>query len=177
MIIIFYSVYWFNFCLLRSVYHFFLCFILAGIVLAVFTRNDCMHDCEIAVLLYPVHWFVFSLLWSTFVLKLNYCSPYVCDCFYKKKFTWLFVKWLLSYIQFIDWIFNCSDLFVVVYHFNYCRKYIIGCFYMKLFLCMFLKWLLLITSSLINSFRFIDCYSHVNWTLFFFFISIIHRSL
>ena len=40
----------------------------------------------------------------------------------------MIVKWLLSYIQFIEWFFTCFDLYVFYFHFVNCRGYVIDCF-------------------------------------------------
>ena len=40
----------------------------------------------------------------------------------------MIVKWLLSYIQFIDWFFSCLDLYVIYCHLKYCSEYICGYF-------------------------------------------------
>ena len=61
---------------------------------------------------------------------------------YKKWSLCMFMGWLLSYIQFIDWFSTCFDLYVFSFLLNYCSKYVIGCFYKKWLLCMIVEWVL-----------------------------------
>ena len=54
-------------------------------------------------------------------------------------FIFIIVKWLLSYIQFIDWFFICLDLFIVFFNLNYCSVYVCGCLFKNCLLYLFVK--------------------------------------
>ena len=71
----------------------------------------------------------FLLVWICycFCLNLKYRSKYVYGCFYKKWFPCMNLKYLFSYVTFIDWYSKCLDLYVVVFHLNYCSWYDCGC--------------------------------------------------
>ena len=46
---------------------------------------------------------------------------------FKKLLLCMILKWLLLYIQFIDFLFTCLDLYVVSFYLNYCSEYGICC--------------------------------------------------
>ena len=63
------------------------------------------------------------------MLYLSICSIVACmllSVLQQVIFLGMFVNLWLSYIQFIDWFFTCSDLYVVSFHLNDCSWYVIG---------------------------------------------------
>ena len=115
------------------------------------TWNDFLYVCEMIIIIHPVHWLILYLLRSVcFLFHLDYFSWYICGWFYKKWILCMFVKWSLSYIQFIDWFFTCLDLYVISFHLNYCSVYDLGCLRRNKYFVWLWHDYYVISSSLIN---------------------------
>ena len=82
---------------------------------------------EMIIILYPVHWLI-SELFRTVCFFIWFIVARIIMTFLHKWMLCMFVKWFLSYIQFIDWFFICLDLYVVSFHLKYYSSYVIGCF-------------------------------------------------
>ena len=70
--------------------------------------------------------------------------------FSDKWLHWMVVEYLLSYIQFIDWFFTFSDLYIVSFHLTIYSWYVIGCFTRSFYFVWLLNYDYLISSSLID---------------------------
>ena len=84
-----------------------------------------------------IDWFVASSVLYVFSFHLNYRSRYVIGLFYNKRFLCMILKWLLSYIKFIDWFFICLDL-------HFLNSIIVGRMFVAIFtrsnICLFVKY-------------------------------------
>lgn len=78
-----------------------------------YKRLFLFYVCKMIFTINPKHWLKFYLLRSVF-FYLNYCSMFVCGCFfYKTWFLCMILKWSLSYIKFIDGFLTFLDQYVV----------------------------------------------------------------
>ena len=80
-----------------------------------------LYNCKIIIIFKPLYWLILYLLRS------------VC-CFFSFELLYPVYYWLCNrifyvwYIQFVDWLFTCLDLYVDSFHLNYSSGYVIGCF-------------------------------------------------
>ena len=84
-------------------------------VIGLFTKKVItLYHCKRIIIFFPVHWLLLNLLRSVCCFVAFELLKAVCHwLFYKKWLLCMIVKWLLSYIQLIDWFFTYLGLFVV----------------------------------------------------------------
>ena len=81
----------------------------------------------------------------------------------------MLVKWLLSYIQFIDWFFKCLDLYAISFYLNFCSWYVCCYFSKKWSLSLIIKWSL-------SYIQLIDCF-FTCFDMYVFFIRILVKRM
>ena len=86
-----------------------------------------------------------------FLFHLSYFREYVCGCFYEKESVCMIVTWLLYYIQSIDWLFTCFNMYIASCYLNYCSWYVCGCLTRSDYSVWLWDYYYHIFSSLINS--------------------------
>ena len=114
--------------LLASICLFFLSIwiIVARMLLAVL-REWCLCKITKRFFFSLIH-FLLALICILVSFHLNYLSWYAIGSLTKRWFIFIIVKWLISYIQLIEWFFIYSNLYVVAFHCNYYREYVYGWF-------------------------------------------------
>ena len=94
-------------------------------LLAVFSA--CLCNDHYHIFIQFIDWFFTCKVLYVISFHFNYCSWFVCGCFYKKWCICLFLTWLLSNTEYIDWLFTCFDLYVIWLHLDRCSMYVNAC--------------------------------------------------
>ena len=160
---------WFFYYLILYVASFHLDYCRAYVINCIYEKMIYLYVCEIIIIICPVHLLILYLLSSLCNSSLFEFLQRVCYwMFCKKWFLCMIVKWLSSFIQFIDWFFSCFDLYVISLHLHHCSWYVIGCFIKSHFVvCMWNINYSFISMALIDSLL-----DHI-WIFFFFLLKLL----